>query len=163
MTEPGPGNAPAMPADVDVSLDRDTVSATTVVDASPTEIFEFLRRPANHAELSGDGTVRDTHSGDERLSEGSKFGMKMKIGVPYRISSKVVEFDEDRCIAWAHAGGHRWRWTLEPVGEGRTEVTETFDLSTSRFPPALRLVGYPRRHQDNVVQSVTNLAEHFAT
>ena len=102
--------------------------------------------------------MRDTNSGDERLVMGSRFGMKMKVGVPYRISSKVVEFEEDRSIAWAHFGGHRWRWTLEPVGDGRTRVTETFDQSTSRFPPALRLLGYPARHRANVEQSVRNLA-----
>ena len=145
-----------------VEITRDTVSATAVVDAPPAEVFDFLRRPVNHAEISGDGSVRDTHSGDERLVLGSRFGMTMKVGVPYRISSKVVELEEDRSIAWAHFGGHRWRWTLEPVGDGRTRVTETFDQSTSRFPPALRVLGYPARHRANVEQSVRNLADHFA-
>jgi hypothetical protein len=41
-------------------------------------------------------------------------------------------------------------------------VTETFDMSTARFPPALRIVGYPGRHRDNVSDSVTKLAAHFA-
>lgn len=146
----------------DVALDRDTVSATTVVDAPPGAVFDYLRRPANHAAISGDGSVQATTGGDERLSLGSRFGMSMKVGVPYRISSRVVELDEDRLIAWAHFGGHRWRWTLEPLPDGRTRLTETFDQSTSRFPPALRLLGYPQRHEDNVVRSVLNVARHFA-
>jgi uncharacterized protein YndB with AHSA1/START domain len=145
-----------------VEITRDTVSATTVVDAPAAEVFDFLRRPVNHAEISGDGSVRDTKGGDERLVLGSTFGMRMKVGVPYRISSEVVELEEDRSIAWAHFGGHRWRWTLEPAGDGRTRVTETFDQSTSKFPPALRLLGYPARHRDNVERSVRNLAAHFA-
>ena len=41
-------------------------------------------------------------------------------------------------------------------------MTETFDMSTAKFPPALRLVGYPKRHVDNVRDSVTNLVAHFA-
>ena len=150
------------PSDVTTEVGSDTVSATAVVDAPAAEVFEFLRRPVNHAEISGDDSVRDTNSGDERLVLGSRFGMKMKVGVPYRISSKVVELEEDRSIAWAHFGGHRWRWTLEPVGDGQTRVTETFDQSTSKFPPALRLLGYPGRHRANVEQSVRNLAAHFA-
>jgi uncharacterized protein YndB with AHSA1/START domain len=142
---------------------RSTTSATTVVDAPPAEVFAFLRDPANHAIISGDRSVRGHVRGPQQLSLGDRFGMDMKLGVPYRISSKVVEFEQDRRIAWAHLGGHRWRWEFAPTADGRTEVTETFDLSTALFPPALRLVGFPGRHDRNVERSVANLAEHFAT
>jgi uncharacterized protein YndB with AHSA1/START domain len=147
--------------DVTTTITEDTVSATGIVPATPTAVFDFLRRPANHSELSGDGTVKGSRTGDESLSMGSRFGMKMKVGVPYRVSSKVVEFEEDHLIAWCHFGGHRWRWELEPV-DGGTQVTETFDLSTAKFPPALRLAGYPKRHEDNVADSVRNLIAHFS-
>jgi len=148
-------------ATVTTTVDRNTVSATGTVAAPPEEVFEFLRRPANHAVLSGDGTVRDVTGGDEVLQAGSRFGMKMKIGVPYRVTSRVVEFEPGRLLAWAHFAGHRWRWELAAT-EGGTRVTETFDMSTAKFPPALRLVGYPRRHEDNVRASVANLIDHFA-
>ncbi|MBA2385921.1 MAG: SRPBCC family protein [Acidimicrobiia bacterium] len=151
-----------VPDDVTTRRDRDTVSATGVVESTPEAIFEFLRRPANHAVISGDGSVRDTTGGDERLAAGSRFGMKMKIGVPYRVSSKVREFEENRTIAWSHFGGHRWRWVLEPTGAGATRVTETFDQSTAVFPPGLRLAGFPKRHEANVARSVANLRDHFA-
>jgi len=142
-------------------LTQDRVSATGIVPAPPEAVFEFLRQPANHATLSGDGTVKGVSSGDVALELGSKFGMKMKVGVPYRVSSKVVEFEDDRLIAWCHFGGHRWRWQLEPV-DGGTKVTETFDMSTAKFPPALKVAGYPKRHQDNVAGSVRNLIAHFS-
>jgi hypothetical protein len=45
----------------------------------------------------------------------------------------------------------------------RTNVTETFDMSTSRFPPGLRLLGYPGRHRDNVARSVANVVDLVAT
>ncbi|MGI9051356.1 MAG: SRPBCC family protein [Ilumatobacteraceae bacterium] len=146
---------------IDIAETGDSVSATTVVAAPAEVIFDYLRHPANHREISGDGTVRGTNGGEERLELGSRFGMKMKLGVPYRISSKVVELEEDRLIAWAHFGGHRWRWTLEPLPDGTTRVTETFDQSTAKFPPALRLAGYPGRHRDNVETSVRNVAARF--
>ena len=148
--------------DVTTTLADDHVSATGIVPAPPDVVFDFLRHPANHASLSGDGTVKGVSTGDDALELGSKFGMKMKVGVPYRVSSKVVEFEHDRLIAWCHFGGHRWRWQLEPV-DGGTEVTETFDMSTAKFPPALKLVGYPKRHEDNVAGSVRNLIDHFST
>lgn len=147
---------------VETAIERDTVSASATAAAPPAEVFEYLRRPANHAAISGDGSVRDTTGGDESLVLGSRFGMKMRLGLPYRIHSTVVEFEEDRLIAWAHLGGHRWRWTLEPVGENATLVTETFDQSTAKFPPGLRLVGYPGRHRENVARSVSNVVAHFA-
>ncbi len=146
---------------VDISESRDAVSATTVVAAPAAVIFDYLRRPANHPEISGDGTVRGTNGGDERLELGSRFGMRMKLGVPYRVQSKVVELEEGRLIAWAHLGGHRWRWTFEPLPVGTTQVTETFDLSTSKFPSVLRLAGFPGRHRDNVETSVRNVAARF--
>lgn len=147
--------------DVTTTLSEDTVSATGIVAATPDAVFDFLRRPSNHSELSGDGTVKGAKADDEVLEMDSKFGMKMKVGVPYRVSSKVVEFEQDRLIAWCHFGGHRWRWELAPV-EGGTQVTETFDMSTAKFPPALRLAGYPKRHEDNVADSVRNLIAHFS-
>ena len=150
-----------MTVGVDTTLERDSVSASGVVAASPHDVFEYLRRPANHAEISGDGTVKGTVGGDEVLTAGSRFGMSMRLGVPYRMRSTVLEFEPDRLIAWSHVGGHRWRWELAPI-EGGTRLTETFDMSTARFPPGLRLFGYPKRHEDNVADSVRNLIAHFA-
>ena len=147
---------------VTTAVDRNSVSASTIVDAAPEAVFDFLRRPANHAEVSGDHSVRGTTRGPEVLSLGDRFGMRMRVGLPYRIRSKVVEFEENRRIAWCHLGGHRWRWELEPEGEGRTRLTETFDMSTSRMPFALRLAGYPKRHEPNVSASVANVAGHFS-
>jgi uncharacterized protein YndB with AHSA1/START domain len=147
---------------VDTQLTRDTVSASTMVDAPPEAVFDYLRRPANHAEINGDHTVRGTTSGPEQLGLGDSFGMKMKMGAPYRIRSKVVELEPDRKIAWRHPLGHKWRWEVEPAGEGKTKVTETFDMSSALFPPSLRLMGYPKGHAKNVAASVRNVAAHFA-
>lgn len=145
----------------ETTVTKDTASATAVVAAAPEALFDFVRRPGNHAALNGDGTVRATVAGPEVLGAGDKFGMKMKMGVPYRIKSKVVEFEENRRIAWCHFGGHRWRWEFEPLDDGRTRVTETFDMTTAKVPPMLRLMGYPKGHKDNVAKSVDQLVARF--
>ena len=152
----------ALPDSVTTDLRDDSVIATTTVDATPAEVFDFLRQPANHSIISGDGSVTGATSGPDRLSMGDRFGMSMKIVLPYRMRNTVVEYEQDRRIAWCHPGKHRWRWELEPDGEGRTKLTETFDMSTAVFPPALRLLGYPKRHLPNVARSVANVRDHFA-
>ncbi|MDQ3543064.1 MAG: SRPBCC family protein [Actinomycetota bacterium] len=152
----------SMPDGVTTILERDTVSATGVIDASPSVVFDFIRRPANHAEISGDHSVRGTVKGPELLGPDSRFGMKMKVGVPYRMRSRVVEFGENRVLAWCHFSGHRWRWELQPTGDGQTQLTETFDLSTAKIPFMLRRMGYPKGHLSNVANSIANVAGHFA-
>lgn len=137
------------------------VSVTREIDASPESIFDLLADPSRHGDIDGSGMVLDVRKGPERLALGAKFGMDMKMGpVPYRISSNVVEFEENRLIAWAHYGKHRWRYELEPLdGGARTRVTETFDWSTSVFPKGIELAGYPKKHPANMEATLERLAE----
>ncbi len=109
------------------------ISDSRVLPFPADAIFDVLASPAGHVEMDGSGTVRGVASGPERLRDGARFRMKMKLGVPYQMSSTVKEFEENRRIAWAHVGGHRWRYELEEV-DGGTRVTESFDWSTSRAP-----------------------------
>jgi hypothetical protein len=61
-------------------------------------------------------------------------------------------------IARRHFNGHRWRWQLSPVdGGARTEVTETFDSSTARWPLLLSVSGFRRRNQRAIATSLDNL------
>ena len=117
----------------------DLVSVERVIPASPHAIFELLTDPARHREIDGSGTVRDPRggAGGQRLGLGSRFGMSMKMGVPYAMESTVIEFDEPRLIAWQTTGptrlgrmfgGRIWRYQLEEV-EGGTKVTESWDIS----------------------------------
>ena len=107
------------------------ISRDIVIAAPPAKVFAVLVDPRRHTDFDGSGTVKNAVSGPDRLSKGAKFGTSMKMfGLPYRIPNTVVEFEEDRRIAWAHPGKHRWRYELEAV-EGGTRVTETCDFSTS--------------------------------
>ncbi len=134
-----------------------TVSVTRTIAAPAEAIFAVLADPAMHAVIDGSGSVRQSRTGNpERLEMGSRFSMSMRIGVPYVIKNTVVEYEQDRLIAWRHLGGHRWRYRLEPV-EGGTEVTETFDWSTSRFPKGIEWMGYPDKHLPGMVRTLERL------
>ena len=132
------------------------ISASRVLPFPPEAVFDVLASPAGHVEMDGSGTVKGVASGPDRLAAGDKFRMKMKLGVPYQMSSTVKEFEENRRIAWAHFGGHRWRYELEPV-DGGTEVTESFDWSTSKAPRFIEMAGYPERHKANLAATLERL------
>ena len=134
------------------------VSVSRVIPAPAEKIFDILASPAGHAEMDGSGTVKAAMSGPERLELGSKFRMDMKQGLPYKISSTVVEFEENRLIAWAHLGKHRWRFELEPV-DGGTRVTETFDWSTALVPKAIELAGFPKKHPAGMEKTLARLEQ----
>jgi len=131
------------------------VSVSRVIDATPKEIFDVLADPTRHQDFDGSGTVRSAKT-SERLEMGAKFGMSMKLGVPYVIGNTVVEFVEDEQIAWRHIGRHRWRYQLEEV-EGGTRVTETFDWSTALLPRAIEIAGYPTKHPVNMEKTLERL------
>lgn len=133
-----------------------SVSVSRVIAAPPEAIFAVLADASKHPLIDGSGTVQAARGDTEPLRLGSKFGMSMKIGVPYLISNTVVEFEPNRRIAWAHWGKHRWRYQLAPV-EGGTEVTETFDWSTSLFPKGIELAGYPKKHPPSMEKTLERL------
>ena len=134
------------------------ISRSIVVKAPAEQVFETLANPRRHPDFDGSGSVRGAVTGPERLSLGAKFGMDMRLVVPYRISSQVKEFDEGRRIAWAHVGGHRWRYELEPLPDGSTRVTETFDATTARSARALKLMDAYNRNARAIEETLPRLA-----
>ena len=106
-------------------------SARIIIQASPTTIFAILSNPKRHREIDGSSTITENISGPEELVLGSKFGMKMHLGINYRIMNTVVEYERDTLIAWRHLGRWRWRYELVDLGNGSTQVTETFDATNA--------------------------------
>ena len=138
---------------------KDQVSVSRQIDASPEKIFDVLAHPARHADIDGSGTVKDSRDGQQlRLSPGAKFSMDMRLGLPYRISNTVVEFEEGRRIAWRHFGRHVWRYELEPTAGG-TLVTETFDWSGVPVKAYITLMKWPERHEKNMASTLERLAQ----
>jgi len=104
-------------------------SARIVINAPAEKIFAILSNPHRHKEIDGSHTIQENISGPDKLVLGSKFGMKMRLGVNYRIKNTVVEYQENSLIAWRHVGRWIWRYELVNIGPQMTQVTETFDAS----------------------------------
>lgn len=117
---------------------NDVYSVDKVIHAPAAEIFAVLADPSRHPEIDGSGTVRQAKDSPQKLTLGSTFGMSMRLGIPYSMKNTVVEFEQDRLIAWQtrgampligqFIGGRIWRYELEPVAEG-TLVRESWDIS----------------------------------
>jgi uncharacterized protein YndB with AHSA1/START domain len=143
-------------------MSNEIVSESRVIAAPAAAIFALLADPAQHARFDGSGTVQKSRpEAPNRLTLGSRFGMDMRIGVPYRMTNTVVEFEDDRCIGWRHFGGHVWRYLLDPTttadGSPATNVTEQFDWSTARSKLYIRLSGFPARNRKSIVATLERL------
>jgi uncharacterized protein YndB with AHSA1/START domain len=135
------------------------VRAERVIAAAPEQVFDLLADPARHPEIDGSGSVRTSHPDNpQRLSKGAEFGMDMRIGRSYRITNRVVEFEENERIAWRHFGGHRWRYLLTPV-EGGTRVREEWDASRLPAPSRylLAVTGFPERNRRGIEATLERL------
>ncbi len=138
------------------------VSRSTIVPAPAQMIFDLLADPRRHGEIDGSGSIQSAQlDAPERLSLNATFGMKMKIGFSYKITNTVVEFEENKTIAWRHFGGHIWRYILEPA-DGGTKVTEQFDWNTSKSPLILKLRKSPQDNAKSIEKTLENLVKRFA-
>jgi len=120
-------------ADIVDTGDKKKKSASIIVNAPISTIFNLLADPQMHPVIDGSQSVKAVIRGPKRLSLGAKFSMNMKIGVKYRITNRVVEFEEGTLIAWRHLGRWIWRYELMEITPTQTVVTETFDATKSPF------------------------------
>jgi uncharacterized protein YndB with AHSA1/START domain len=120
-------------------MKNDLFTVERLINAPPEVIFDVLADPARHSLIDGSGMLQGTNQSDcGRLALGVRFGMRMKLGVRYSTVSTVVEFEENRRIAWQtgpkgklepYVAGRIWRYELEPHDD-RTLVRESWDIST---------------------------------
>jgi hypothetical protein len=150
------------------------ISVTRDIPARAAAVFDLLASPSKHPLIDGSGSVRKARSGGpDRLFLGARFGMDMRIGLPYQILNEVVEFEEGRRIAWRHFAGHVWRYLLEPRGESdlsegahpdlavgttHTRLTEQFDPTNAGSPLVLTLLGFPRRNERAIKATLDRIA-----
>ena len=119
-------------------------------------------------EIDGSGSVRQVKAGaPEKLSLGATFGMSMKVGIGYSMVSTVIEYEEDRRIAWQSrppgfvgkfSGGRIWRYELEPV-EGGTLVRESWDISQDHQRAMLRLGPVGRHTAESMTATLEKIEE----
>jgi hypothetical protein len=97
------------------------------IKAPASTIFDFISRPNNHPLMDGSGTVKGAFKGPDKLYLGAKFGMKMRLGIPYFVTNQVVEFKENHVIAWQHLMKNVWRYELQKIDDNTTLVIESWD------------------------------------
>ena len=143
------------------------VSVERIIAATPEKVFALISDPARHRDIDGSGTVRDALGSGPKLALGSTFGMNMKAGAPYRMVNTVVEFEQDRRIAWQTRpdmgwagkliGGRVWRYELQPASGG-TLVRETWDISQERLPALVwPLRGLTRKGMERTLDRIAEL------
>jgi len=139
---------------------RRSVSATRTIPAPASVIYNFLANPREHLRIDGSNSVRGVKDAPERLYLGATFAMNMKIGVPYFTRNVVVDFVENRSIAWHNLSRFVWRYELEEVPSG-AKVTESF---TYDKPWAFLIIGlgFPERNRRAMATSLERL-ERLAT
>lgn len=147
-------------------MDGDVISVERVIPGSPGQVFDLLVDASKHPSFDGSGTVKDARSGaSERLRLGSVFGMSMRMGLPYSTVNEVIEYDENRLIAWQTRGGgllkyaiggRIWRYELIPV-QGGTLVRETWDISQDRMRLAFKRSSLPARTEKNMTRSLKRI------
>lgn len=137
-----------------------SISHDIVIDADATTVFDVLCDPAQHPLFDGSDTVKGRLSGPPRLYLGATFSMRMRLAAPYVIKNTVVEYDEDRLIAWRHLARHVWRYELTPVGDRSrpaTRVTETFDWQPAPLGFAYERLGFVRRNDESIRTTLQRL------
>jgi len=149
-------------------MDGDVVTVEKVIPAPAHAIFALLADPARHPDIDGSGSVKQAKAdAPQRLALGSKFGMSMRLGIPYSMVNTVIEFEDDRRIAWQarppglvgrFTAGRIWRYELEPV-EGGTRVKETWDLSQDKQRMLLKLGGLPDKTRHNMEKTLERIDE----
>ena len=135
------------------------VSVERRIDAPAEKIFAILADPRRHCEIDGSGTLNRLTASDTPLTLGSTFSMRIKLSfVAYTVTNRVLEFEENRLITWAHWQGQRWSYRLEPQPDGRTLVRETFDWSTARLPVSIEFNGTHKKNERSMEKTLERLA-----
>lgn len=145
-------------------MSTDQVHVERVIQAPASAIFAVVADASRHQEIDGSGTVQGVKQPGEPLRLGSEFGMSMKMGLPYSTKNVVVEYEQDRLIAWKTSGlggligGRIWRYELEPSGDG-TLVRETWDVSQDKQKFFLKKGSMPDNTGKAMTKTLKRLAE----
>jgi uncharacterized protein YndB with AHSA1/START domain len=122
-----------------------SISVSRLIPATPSRIFDLLADPRQHVRLDGSGSVTSVKKAPQRLALGSTFSMHMKLGLDYVTRNRVVQFQENRSIAWHHFALFVWRYDLEEV-DGGTLVTESFNYDRP-WAFVIIALGFPERNR----------------
>ena len=149
-------------------MNSDTVTVQRTISAPPEAIFAYLSDATKHQQIDGSGSLRGAKGTAEPLVLGTKFGMSMHMGANYSTVNEIVEFEQDRRIAWKTTGfggligGRVWRYELQPTPEG-TVVKETWDLSGERGGFLVKRTSMPAATEKAMRKTLERIAELVET
>ncbi|BBY74683.1 hypothetical protein MPRF_15820 [Mycolicibacterium parafortuitum] len=101
------------------------LSRSVVIDAEPHEVWKHVSDPGCYPEFMASLERWETVT-EGPVGVGSRYTVHWKVGsVPIGGVIEVVEFDENRDLAWIGITGVtlRGRFRMREAGEGRTKVT----------------------------------------
>jgi Polyketide cyclase / dehydrase and lipid transport len=149
-------------------MDGDVITVQKVVHAPAEAIFALVADPARHPDIDGSGSLQGAKTdAPRRLALGSTFGMSMKVVIRYSMVNTVIEFEENRRIAWQarppgflgrFTAGRIWRYELEPA-EGGTLVKESWDLSQDHQRMFLKIGGLPDKTRKSMEKTLDRIEE----
>jgi Polyketide cyclase / dehydrase and lipid transport len=156
-------------------MNEDKLSVRATVNAPADTVFAVLADPTTHEAIDGTGWVRQPLDGKPLSQVGQVFRMAMYHanhgGKDYEVANRVDVFDPPRAIAWHPGqgaddadldfGGWFWRYDLVPVGDGRTDVTLTYDWSAvpSQVREHISFPPFEPSHLDNSLRHLADIAE----
>lgn len=136
------------------------VSASREISAPAAAIFELIADPAQQPRWDGNDNLAEAAEGQRVHAVGDVFTMMLTLGAVRE--NHIEEFTEGRRIAWrpSEVGkeppGHLWRWELEPIDDGRTRVTHTYDWT--QLTDEKRLVRARATTAEKLLASIDRLA-----
>lgn len=152
----------------------ESVAATTTISAAAEAVFAVLTNPARHAAIDGTGWVCEAIDPQPITAAGHVFRMSMfhpeHPAGSYEIHNLVLEFEQDRVIAWRPGfvedastgelgfGGWTWRYDLTPRGPHACEVVHTYDWSAVGPGPREYLT-FPPFAPDHLAHSLSHLGD----
>ena len=149
-------------------MQGDVITVERLIAAPASDLFGVVSDVRRHPEIDGSGAVVKPKDGaPQELALGSTFGMSMKAGVPYAMTNTVIEFEQDRRIAWKtvlsgflgrYIGGRIWRYEFEPT-EGGTLVRESWDISQDKQSSFLRRGKLPSATAEGMTKTLESLAK----
>lgn len=142
-------------------METEKVASASLVIAAPADrIFDLIADPAEQPRWDGNDNLAAAADGQRVHGVGDVFLTALIQGSVRE--NHVVEFADGRLIAWnpsepgSPPPGHLWRWELEPIDDGHTRVTHTYDWS--RLTDEKRMVRARATGEAALMSSLRGLA-----